>query len=461
MSVPVQSGQYPGGNGSPIYTFYANLGRTLPVIDGATAYGITGNGAIDDGPAVRAALTELYNAGGGKLVLPPGVVYMGQGANAENNTYLASGFIPGNVEVVGAGKNVTVLQLAAGSAQDSHVLMNWRIQSGTDQNIVIRDLTIDGNAANQSMPAGHGSMGLKTLRVQGLRCYNVRFLNVYGTANAGGGEGFHATFDLGTDALFLGCDAVATTANTATGFSANQSTNVKWLGCVGKGMGFGHGFTHNTCVGLVYDACTAILNGSYGFNSEAANDVVYQGCRSGGLAVNASSVPYTPGQSLGNTSHGFVMNNSMSLHYTACQSSYNGGTGLFQTGVAQGSGVSEWNGGELSHNGSYGYTGGFGDTMKFTGSPLITGNTGAQMHSGGVDHNAYGSLVAPAVPTSGTALTNPFSLPALVWVTGTVTNVSINGAQVAGAPGTFYLAPGATITLTYTGTPSWAWNSAL
>lgn len=430
------------------------LQTTLNIRD----FGAVGDGVSDDGPAFQAALSVLRVFGGGSLYLPAGTYYCSTNANSENNTYRACGFIPGNTRLFGDNINNTIIMLANGEAQNSHVLMNQRIQSAGDENITIENLTIDGNAQNQSMPAGNASMGLKTLRVRNLRCVNVRFKDVYGQANAGGGEGFHVTFDLGTDAMFVNCEVVGTTANTATGFSANQSTNVTYLGCTARSMGFGHGFTAAGCIGLSYVNCYSYLNGSYGFNVETSFEVRYVSCRAGGAAVNMSSYPYTPGQSLGNTSHGFVVLTTVSLAYIGCLGSKNGGSGLFISTVASGSGVIQVVGGEFSNNGTYGISAGFADVLAVHGHVIFSGNTTAAMRSASIDHPASGLVSAPAVPASTTALVNPYCVPVAVAITGgTVSQVQINGMQVTGTGGTYYLQPGNSITLVYTVAPSWSW----
>ncbi|QQE80940.1 hypothetical protein [Alicyclobacillus sp. SO9] len=71
---------------------------------------------------------------------------------------------------------------------------------------------------------------------------------------------------------------------------------------------------------------------------------------------------------------------------------------------------------------------------------------------------APGALGAPGIPSSGTQFTNPFSVPAFVFVTGgTVSSIVINGATTGLTGGSFMLNPEDTITLNYSGAPSWAW----
>lgn len=68
-------------------------------------------------------------------------------------------------------------------------------------------------------------------------------------------------------------------------------------------------------------------------------------------------------------------------------------------------------------------------------------------------------FTAPAVPASGTAVTNTSPLPASVVVTGgTVTNVVINGVSAGTGDGTYTVPASGTISLTYSVAPTWTWT---
>lgn len=67
-------------------------------------------------------------------------------------------------------------------------------------------------------------------------------------------------------------------------------------------------------------------------------------------------------------------------------------------------------------------------------------------------------LAAPAIPATGTALTNDFGVPARVFVAGgTVTNIAVSGVDTGLTSGMVMVAPGETIALTYTAAPTWTW----
>jgi hypothetical protein len=69
-----------------------------------------------------------------------------------------------------------------------------------------------------------------------------------------------------------------------------------------------------------------------------------------------------------------------------------------------------------------------------------------------------GGFTTPAVPASGTPVTNTSAMPAQVVISGgTMTNVSVNGVTVGTGAGTYTVPAGQAITLTYTAAPTWTW----
>lgn len=85
-------------------------------------------------------------------------------------------------------------------------------------------------------------------------------------------------------------------------------------------------------------------------------------------------------------------------------------------------------------------------------------NVGGMVLALNQGYNPVGLLTAPSIPTSGTALTNPFPVTVQVIVTGgTVSNIAINGTDTGLTSGMVLLGPGQTITLTYSAAPAWTW----
>lgn len=450
-------------NGGPFVTgsVIRNNLNYDPTVYNIRSFGARGDGVTDDGPALRAALSAIQSAGGGMLYLPAGTYYCSTASNPEDSNYPACGFIPGNTLIRGEGSGKTVIRLANNSPDRSRVLINWHIATGGDEQIRLEDLTLDGNAPNQTMTAGTAGYGFTLMRTRNVYCSRVKFVGVYGTTNSGGGEGFHATFDLSTNGVFEACECSGGT-NTATGFSANQSTNIVYVACIGRNMGAGHGFTIYDCAGVRYDNCIAYQNGTAGFNAENSVDVRYTACRSGGAIVDNGSWPYSAGQLIGNTGNGFTINNTVNVTLSGCLSNRNGSNGLQILSVASGAGVIQVIGGEFSNNGVDGISGGFSDVLRVYNGTVMVGNTTSPMRSASIDHGTTGSMTAAAIPASGTALANPYSIPCAVTISGgTVTAIAINGVTVAGTSGTFYLQPGNTITLTYSVAPTWTWVGML
>ena len=268
-------------------------------------YGAVGDGVTDDGVALRSALSAIQAAGYGALYLPAGVYNCGVGANAENGSFLACGFIPPNCTVFGDGIEATKILLRAGVTSGSKMMMNWHIQSGGDSNITIRDLTLDGNSPNQTFTSG--CRGLHVMRMRHLRATRVRFKDMYGT---GGGttESTATTVDFCADCSYIDCEAYGSGVApiSDTGFAANFCNNINYVGCVARGLG-GGGFTSSYCSGMLHTNCYSFNNGTYGFNDEQPQGNRYVSCHSGDSASLRSSWGYNQGQRLGNGSHGFVV----------------------------------------------------------------------------------------------------------------------------------------------------------
>lgn len=107
--------------------------------------------------------------------------------------------------------------------------------------------------------------------------------------------------------------------------------------------------------------------------------------------------------------------------------------------------------------GSNGGDGGASLNTALSGSVGVSG--GSHMKVVNTDQSV-GSVAAPTVPGSTTALQNPFWRDAAVVITGgTVTNITVDGTtQLTATPGTVYVPAGRTITLTYSSAPTWAWT---
>ena len=116
------------------------------VFTNVKSYNAKGDGSTDDTTAISNALNSLSSTGG-TLFFPPGTYITG------NQTLLP------NVHIVGAGLGNTTLKLKAGantdllSAQTGSINLSASGGSGSNGTLLsfsIRDLTLDGNKANQT-----------------------------------------------------------------------------------------------------------------------------------------------------------------------------------------------------------------------------------------------------------------------------------------------------------------------
>lgn len=298
-----------------------------PVFVTARQYGAKGDGSTNDTVAIQDALNAVHAAGGGEVRLGPGVFMVSLSSHPINSTYGVALILYADTKLTGAGRDATIIRLIASQpafSSASQVIFNYNIAAGGDEQITIEDLTVDGNAGSQSQPC----TGISFLRVRGVRIARVRGLNCYSTYPTSGNEAFCFDFGDSTDGSWTDCEAIATVANTASGFSANSSSNVKWNGCLAFGMGGGQGFTHNTCENVQHVNCHSYKNGNIGFNSESSVDVVYTGCIAGGESTNAATYPYAANTTLGNTGNGFTLNGGTNVQLIGCASRYNGGDGI-------------------------------------------------------------------------------------------------------------------------------------
>jgi len=150
------------------------------VVVAAAGYGDYNCDGVDDDIQLQAALDALETAGGGLLFIRAG--------NYSLNNYLR---VTSNITVEGEGF-ATVLKLkdnATGPWRDTRVgnekaigvisIMDdtFTAASATFENIIIRDLLIDVNGANQDVDGNYQFSGIMTELVKNCRIENVRVNN--------------------------------------------------------------------------------------------------------------------------------------------------------------------------------------------------------------------------------------------------------------------------------------------
>ncbi len=106
-------------------------------------FGATAGDNTDDTAAIQAAIDAAHAAGGGSVYIPTGLYRVSGGEEASDGCIM----LRDNVEVFGDGMGHTVLKLVDGS--DQKITGMIRTAYGEEnENIQLRDLSIDGNRAN-------------------------------------------------------------------------------------------------------------------------------------------------------------------------------------------------------------------------------------------------------------------------------------------------------------------------
>jgi len=294
------------------------------------AWGAVGDGVADDTAAIQAALDAAGAAGGGEVHLPAGTYSVSVAPHPDNAGYLQGLIIHSGTVLCGAGIGRTVVKVANAQPDWSAIVRNRNIGTALDSSITLRDLTLDGNAANQ---AGAGYQGVAMLRARGVRFENVRVKNVRGTTTSGTGEGFHFEVGLCTDVFYTNCEVVGDAGSTATGFSADSSNMVRYVNCIARGMTVCAGFTHYACRNVQYVNCHGYLNATAQFNGEVSTDIQYVNCVAGGYSASVATAGFpTPNTDLGGA-YGFVVSSSTNTLLSNCTALANG-TDLVDNGTS-------------------------------------------------------------------------------------------------------------------------------
>lgn len=441
-------------------------------------FGAVGDGATDDRPAIQAALDYARTTGGGTVYLPPAVAY-----RVTSTTHPTAGgirtclVVGANTRLQGAGAGNSIVKLASSESNQVYIITNYNFASpGGDQNIGFADFTVDGNADGQAGTVD-AQYGIWIQYARRVRHRNVTAKNCYGTTAGGNGpngqNGESVCFMVwgGADASYVDCDAYsdAITTNTSDGFACNYNTNTSWANCRSYGSGKAHGWAlfHTYNSSLV--GCQSYLQHKAGYHIDVSVNVTCTGCTAGGksadLASGLPNYPFTTAQaSLGNGDAGFEVGaGSTEVRLIGCESVNNANNGVFFNGVGTGAGCAVW-GGNYANNTGYGIAIDANATGKVlvAGAPLATGNSTNEIFTGSSPSGAkvLGNQTAPSVPTSTTALTNPFPCEATVYITGgTVSAITVDGIAtgLVATPATVRLRAGGTLAITYSVAPTWKW----
>jgi hypothetical protein len=476
--MPSDQGGGPHYSGTRLDVATANVGNLnvtgaiqgsgMPVVNGPLPSGdVTG---VQDTAAIQPLLDAARVAGGGVVQLWPGTYWTFLAAHPNFAGNFAGLTVGAGVILRGSGRNATTIKLAASQTQGKDVsgnvapIMNYAL---LDENGGFEDFTLDGNAANQT----HVHDGLYLLATRGFEKTRVRVQYCRGTAQSGNAENFHFQDAGSVDNRNVDCEAVGGVGSTASGFSAQGATGIKYIGCTGRNMTVNNGFTANNCRNLLYANCSAYLNAGKGFNVEVSFNVSYVGCHGGGQTPTTitGGAFIAQNTSLGNTQAGFfLLGPSTGILYAQCVSDHNGGAGMTITGLTSVNSAKVV-GGVYSNNGTYGFSlaaAADSNGTRITGGPLVLTNTSGAIHTAAGDVATFpGTVTAPAVGSTGVAVNNPYPFDAMVYVLpGAATNtISVNATSTGvvlasgGIAQGFRVQAGGSITWTSAAAPTWIW----
>ena len=418
------------------YDYWGGKYGTINVRD----FGAVGDGAHDDTAAIQNAINTAGPLMAG-VYLPPG-------------TYMVSRslVLSGGMQLIGSGHMASILQLQNGANCDILTTPNDGVQR---YGLELRNFGIKGNAANQTMGDAIHLFGMNECNI-----FNVYILDPYGSGIHVGdptqAAGMYNTVPMITNCKLRGLE------NTSTGHGIFLDTGSSDAILNGNDVGWfssGGGITLSSHDGSVLSGnnCWQCKNGFYFYLVSRCRIV---GCLSD-LALQ----------------HGYVIQESNELQLSACESRESGQSAASTYASFFMQGASGQNVGDVIMVGCSAFASQASgiDVFEYAGSIRIVGcdvdntagglsvgstgiSAGAVHVSGTAGLNPAGVLTAPAIPASGTAQANAFPYRVRAFISGgTVTAIAINGTTTGLIIGTFELAPGETVTLTYSAAPSWTW----
>lgn len=256
------------------------LNRRRPIFNVRdAAFGARGDGVADDRPAIQAAIDAAALAGGGLVYLPAGVYWLRSVRVQAGVRFYLLNYYSG-VVLAGAGIDRTILRAAAGLPDQTRIISsNSSDGLSLVRNATFRDFTIDGVAAQQ--PNAGSCVGISNVHTDTIAHLRVRVTGVKGTPD---GEGTCYDSYSSTNVVYRDCEAMQLRgAPTGSGFSATQSTNITYQGCMSSGSAHWHGFTTFRSDQVQYLDCHGYRNAQRGLNCESSSNVRYVNCQAGAI----------------------------------------------------------------------------------------------------------------------------------------------------------------------------------
>lgn len=455
---------------TPNYSGFSGKGRWKRIIQNSFTnvkwFGAKGDGIQNDRPFIQNALIYLNKSGGGICHFPKGVYLLDTIHHPKNESHLISLYAFGNTTLSGDGVDITILKRISNQPNQSLILTNYNIDNGSDQNITIQDLTIDGNGANQTGSIDR-QLGITLVRASNCYFKRVKVKNIYGTEK--GGNGPHGTFgesfcfdaQLGTAIFYDSCICdVDDGSDSASGFSSDSGVTVVYTNCYVHGMTKGNGFTCFGSTNVTYNTCFSFSNYNSGFNLENSYNVIYNACQSGYINLNRTDVVginsrfMSSNQTLANKTGFICAIYSRMVTYNSCYAVGNQNTGLQLSGVT----TIRINAGKYT-NSKFGISIFKTNNCKITGSPVLDENSVADLdtENGYVSNKKISNK--PRLPQSNTNYLNPFPFDCMIYMDGkALGTIEIDNQSLSGLfSGNFILPQGSSIRISYTIPPIWEW----
>lgn len=294
-------------------------------------FGAQGDGVADDTAAIQAALNSARTSGGGEVVLPAGTYLVSMNTNPNVPAFSQALYIGGNTTLRGAGRGATTIKLAAQNAIDQqYVIRNYNPQSSgaTDTNITIRDLTVDGNAVNQTLSGALSAQGgIGIFYAAHLIVENVDSKNHIGSTNGTPGPSGQSGESLQllayhcVNVAFLNCEAYCDAGTIGSGIATSNSFDARIVNCAVHSTTFGLGFTNFRDSGLNISNCNAYATTDNGYLFEQSHHITLANCQAGGLTPNAGSPnpPFPINVYAGGVHNGFVLASCQAVTVDNCQ----------------------------------------------------------------------------------------------------------------------------------------------
>lgn len=434
-------------------TARANLNLSQRMYFHVYDYLAKGDGVNDDTVPINNAIAAALNAGGGTVFLPHGTYKTTDALNLWNDNIILKGEGMGCTIIkpdVGANFDVITTPIPAASGTAGY----------TQLYLGVEDMTLDCSQMTCTT-AGRGN----GIHFYGVRYSHIERVNITGCLNYGivldgdatnfsysvdvencriinGGGGILATSS--EEAFLTRNEILQANANLASAQPTFSSPdNVGYLvrlksgyfGIIGNVIGSSGTYTTaaiqvensgpTRIIGNRFDQCRyEAIRTTAGNNLIEANQI-----------GNPSSVGSTYGIRLG-SSNNIVTGNQFDLTNGTAHYTYAIGEPAAETGNI------------ITDNHCPPGT---------SGTILInSGSTGDRV-SDNFGYNPVGHVTSPTFPVSGTFYTNNFGSSAMVYFSGgTITGISVGGTNV-GTPTTVRVPANQTVSITYTGTPTWTW----